>query len=809
MADFLDDNSTRKAQQLKSDLRDIKEIFSDINKASPSAVKAILAGIGGTIDDISKSVNKIKDLDKESKISSQATLEALKEKNTQLTIASKLNEKINKLYAEARKETGVVRQNLLSQAQNLSQAKSLAKELANSFDDIANQSAKLNKSTIFFSELAKATGNIKGLKSFSAPFEAAAKASKEQFLNNNKLKINQENIAKLTDNQLKTGRGLTAEKLKELGLSEITQGKTHKEAANLLKIYQATSKTSSSMMAGLNAGMKSAGASFSSFFKGGGWIGALITGAIELFKFIKDAMFGASKQVAEFQRGLMVSSEEAEKIRQRAYDISAESSNLADTQGKVLILQKQIVEAMNATNNALDTQIDFTQNLGEFGEKILAQSAILKDNMGLEAEAQAEITRESIRTGKEIEQITKSSYGNIAAIGLGKKIQFDVNKLLTEATKIQGNLRLSYKGSTEELAKAVAQSKLLGVNLSQLEKVQSNLLNFEESISAELEAELLSGRDFNLERARTLALEGNLVGMAEALNAQGITYNKLQSYNIIQRQAIAKALGMEVNELADALKKQEEYNQLQLRAQTIGIETSKLEKQSLQEIFEEGKKIGRSEEEIIKSLGEEIYQRKLAEDAQTKFNKALEMAKEQFQSFVTSGVLDKFASFLTVFVNKVAKDGLRSALFADYGEEMAQEQLKYAENKVKNESGKNNAKALDPAEIAASISRGEKISDSQKDILVARKNVLEEEKITGLWENITYGLDYSNPFKKGAYFINKEKDEEIAKLNKILEQLDENNTKLNQQLSKGITANAYLDSNKLGTNMNVATTKLS
>jgi hypothetical protein len=64
------------------------------------------------------------------------------------------------------------------------------------------------------------------------------------------------------------------------------------------------------------------------------------------------------------------------------------------------------------------------------GEKLLAQSAILKDNMGLEAEAQAEITKESIRTGKEIEQITKNSYGNIAVVGAGKKIQFDLNKLL-------------------------------------------------------------------------------------------------------------------------------------------------------------------------------------------------------------------------------------------------------------------------------------------------------------------------------------------------------------------------------------------
>jgi hypothetical protein len=497
-----------------------------------------------------------------------------------------------------------------------------------------------------------------------------------------------------------------------------------------------------------------------------------IIGLVKLFQFIKDAMFGASKQVAEFQRGLMVSSEEAEKIRQRAYDISAESSNLADTQGKVLILQKQIVEAMNATNNALDTQIDFTQDLGEFGEKILAQSAILKDNMGLEAEAQAEITRESIRTGKEIEQITKSSYGNIAAIGLGKKIQLDVNKLLTEATKIQGNLRLSYKGSTEELAKAVAQSKLLGVNLSQLEKVQSSLLNFEESISAELEAELLTGRDFNLERARTLALEGDLVGMAEALNAQGITYNKLQSYNIIQRQAIAKALGMEVNELADALKKQEEYNQLQLRARLIGIETNKLEKQSLREIFEEGKKIGRSEEEIIKLLGDEIYQRKLAEDAQTKFNKALEMAKEQFQSFVSSGVLDKFASFLTVFVNKVAKDGLGSALFADYGEEIAKDQLKKAEER-QNQIGPT--------------------STTERDILVAKKDVLESSR--SKISNIPVAREI-DLFLREFNYQDQKKGQEIELLTNTI-------NKLNQQLEKGITANAYLEYDRLNTNMNI------
>ena len=545
------------------------------------------------------------------------------------------------------------------------------------------------------------------------------------------------------------------------------------------KAMRAAATNGASGFKTLAAGARALGPSLKAALGPLGLILMAVEGIVAIFKFVKDAMFGASKQVAEFQRNLMVSSEEAEKIRQRAYDISARSSELADTQGKIVILQKQIVEAQNATNAAFETSIDFTSELFEGGEKLLAQSAILKDNMGLEAEAQAELTKESIRTGKEIEQITKSSYGNIAAIAAGKKIQFDLNKLLTETTKIQGNLRLNFKGSTEELAKAVAQSKLLGVNLSQLEKVQNNLLNFEESISAELEAELLTGRDFNLERARTLALEGDLVGMAEALNAQGITYSNLQNYNIIQRHAIAKALGMEVNELADALKKQEEYNALQLRARDIGITNKNIEKMSLQEIFQEGERIGRSEAKIIEMLGDEIYKRKLAEDAQTKFNKALEMAKEQFEKFVSSKVLDKFAIFLTQFINTVAKDGLRAALFEDYGKLISKEQLKQTIESSNQMVGKDVSLAEGP------ITKEKVIA--AKDILEARINVAENEKI-GFLTKLMYAM--ANPMDPIPVMaleeINQDKDREIKELSKSINQL-------NQILEKGITANTYVD----------------
>ena len=196
---------------------------------------------------------------------------------------------------------------------------------------------------------------------------------------------------------------------------------------------------------------------------------------------------------------------------------------------------------------------------------------------------------------------------------------------------------------------------------------------------------------------------------------------------------------------------------------------------SLREIFEEGKRIGRNEEEIIKILGDQIYQRKLAEDAQTKFNKALEMAKEQFEKFVSSGTLDKFASFLTQFINTVAKDGLRAALFKDYGEAIAEDQLKKAEERKKQEGGE------------GSLS-------TQRDVIVAKRNLIEQQMRPVSDIPVAREIDL---FLNSLDYEDIKKRQEIEKLNKAIENL-------NEQLAKGITANAYLDSNKLSTGMNVA-----
>jgi hypothetical protein len=83
------------------------------------------------------------------------------------------------------------------------------------------------------------------------------------------------------------------------------------------------------------------------------------------------------------------------------------------------------------------------------------------------------------------------------------------------------------------------------------------LLDFESSITSELEAELLLGRNINLEKARAAALAGDQVTLAQELQQQAGSFSNFSAMNVIQQEALAKAMGMSSDQLADILYQQD------------------------------------------------------------------------------------------------------------------------------------------------------------------------------------------------------------------------------------------------------------
>jgi hypothetical protein len=98
------------------------------------------------------------------------------------------------------------------------------------------------------------------------------------------------------------------------------------------------------------------------------------------------------------------------------------------------------------------------------------------------------------------------------------------------------------------IAKAAVSAAKLGVSMDAMTKVSDSLLDFETSINAEMELGAMMGKQLNLDRARGLAFNGDMVGaVKETVNQLGgiEAFNKM---DIFQKRKAAELLGLSVDE---------------------------------------------------------------------------------------------------------------------------------------------------------------------------------------------------------------------------------------------------------------------
>ena len=101
----------------------------------------------------------------------------------------------------------------------------------------------------------------------------------------------------------------------------------------------------------------------------------------------------------------------------------------------------------------------------------------------------------------------------------------------------------------KNLIKAGIAAAKLGMSMSEIAGIASNLLDFESSIEKSMEASMLLGRQVNLDKARELALTGDLAGLTEEVKKQVGSQAEFEAMNVVQRQALADAIGTSVADL--------------------------------------------------------------------------------------------------------------------------------------------------------------------------------------------------------------------------------------------------------------------
>jgi len=233
-----------------------------------------------------------------------------------------------------------------------------------------------------------------------------------------------------------------------------------------------------------------------------------------------------------------------------ALGIREEMSQIAMSSDDIMVSNKALMETQDNLNNFFGQSTLFTGQLAEDMTSIAKRT-------GLSGEAQGVFALESMKTGKDAKDILNTQTLTVRELNQQKGLQMSVKQIQEEIAKVSDAVFMTFEGSTEELTKQVMSVKALGSNMQQVEAIASSMLDFESSIQAELEAELLLGKQINLEKARQFALEGNMGKVAEEVMGNEAIMNAFATDNVIQQEAAAKALGMSRNELAGMIKEQE------------------------------------------------------------------------------------------------------------------------------------------------------------------------------------------------------------------------------------------------------------
>ena len=122
--------------------------------------------------------------------------------------------------------------------------------------------------------------------------------------------------------------------------------------------------------------------------------------------------------------------------------------------------------------------------------------------------------------------------------------------VLRDVASSAEEIALFTKGGGDNIAEAAVQARSLGMSLSQTAKISEGLLDFENSITKEVEASVLLGRQLNLQKAREAALSGDIAGAMEEVVKQVGSEEEFNKLNLIQRKALADSIGVSVGEMA-------------------------------------------------------------------------------------------------------------------------------------------------------------------------------------------------------------------------------------------------------------------
>ena len=280
----------------------------------------------------------------------------------------------------------------------------------------------------------------------------------------------------------------------------------------------------------------------------------LLTGAVN---FLVGAFSAVDEQVSEIGKDFGYTRKEASALRDTSVDIAGEM-------GVVGVNSKEVVKNIGMVSDMMGG-LDIGAQLASGNP---AAKQLVKDATLLTEKFQ--MSKEEVESMHTLSSITGKSMGELAGtaakMGGGLMTSKQAMKALASVPK---EVAVAFKGIPAQLAAAAQKAKLLGHDLKKVQDIGDGMLDIEQSLEKEMEARVLTGKNLQLDKARELALNGDIAGLQDELLKQAGGLEDFTKMNRIQQKAMADAMGMSVEEMTTMLTNADKLQKLGISQQRM------------------------------------------------------------------------------------------------------------------------------------------------------------------------------------------------------------------------------------------------
>jgi len=313
-------------------------------------------------------------------------------------------------------------------------------------------------------------------------------------------------------------------------------------------------------------------------FEGPLLIAIFLAGQIwNLFKKLDEEAFKARKEM-----GMM--RDVHQQLRQQAEDLYKQYAELGVTVEHVYKTQKAIALELGSVHSST--------------KAIVEQASLMSAQFGISEDT----TVKMLKTMGQMNQTTAVAQTKMVGFAgaMANAAGVPLPQVMDDVAKASATTRTMFAKTPLDMIKAAVEARRLGTTLNQMSESSRKILNFTESMEAEMEASVLLGRSLNLQLARQLAYNGKISeSNKEILRlAKQMDFEHMDPFQV---EAFARATGKTVEELRSMIQADRELNQIRNEANRLANEGN----YALKKQLEDYEKLQKANEAVAKARGQD------------------------------------------------------------------------------------------------------------------------------------------------------------------------------------------------------------